>query len=105
MDSIRNIFGSRVAAVESEKLEGRTVFHVSAVLPDFGCDFSKLKNTWKTKEWSLHKVLLLLSWHSLQNKNEFYLNMLKYSSGLYSTRVKESYDGILKQIENNIVFH
>ena len=104
MNSIRDVLGSRVT-VESEDNEGNRAFHVAVVIPEFDCDFEKLKNVWKTKEWSLHKVILLLSWHSLQNKNSFYLNMLKYSSGLYSTRVKESYDDILKQIEKNILFH
>lgn len=104
MNSIRDVLGSRVA-VESEQSEGVSTFHVAAVIPEFDCDFKKLKNVWKTKEWSLHKIILLLSWYSLQNQNSFYLNMLKYSSGLYSTRVKESYDDILKQIEKNIIFH
>ncbi len=104
MNSVRKVLGSRIA-VESEQNEGIKAFHLSAVIPEFGVDFKKLKNVWKTKEWSLQKIILLLSWYSLQNKNSFYLNMLKYSSGLYSTRVKESYDDILKQIEKNIIFH
>ncbi|GAG54446.1 unnamed protein product, partial [marine sediment metagenome] len=104
MNSIRNVLGSRVV-VESEQNEGNIAFHVAAIIPEFDCDYTKLENVWKTKEWSLHKVILLLSWHSLQNKNSVFLNMLKYSSGLYSTRVKDSYDEIFKQIEKNIIFH
>jgi hypothetical protein len=104
MNSIRDLFGSRVA-VESEENEEKSVFHISAVIPEFDCDYTKLKNVWKTKEWSLHRVLLLLSWHSLQEKNSFYLNMLKFASNLYSSRVKESYDEILYQMGKNIIFY
>lgn len=103
MNSIRSVLGSRVA-VETEENEGGSVFHISAVIPDFGCDLDKLKKVWKSKEWTLHRVLLLLSWYSLLKKNDFYLNMLRYSSGLYSTRVKDTFEVILSQIAKYIVF-
>ena len=74
MNSIRDVLGSRVA-VESEQNEGISSFHVAAVIPEFDCDYKKLKNVWKTKEWSLHKIILLLSWYSLQNKNSFYYHI------------------------------
>ncbi len=103
MNSIRSVLGSRVA-VETEENEGGSVFHISAVIPDFGCNLDKLKKVWKSKEWTLHRVLLLLSWYSLLEKNAFYLDMLRYSSGLYSTRVKDTFEAILNQIAKYIVF-
>jgi len=104
MNSIRNVLGSKIA-VESEKNEGSTVFHISAVIPEFDINFKNLKKTWKTKEWTLHRVLLLLSWHSLLEKNGFFVNMLRFSSSLYSARVKESFDEVFNQIEKFLVFH
>lgn len=104
MNSLRGILGSKIA-VESEEREEITFFHISAVIPDFGCDYTELKNVWKKrkKEWTLRKVLLLLSWRSLLNSNTFYMNLLRYSSGFYSTRVKDSLEDILQEIEKAIV--
>ncbi|UCG02141.1 MAG: hypothetical protein JSW11_21435 [Candidatus Heimdallarchaeota archaeon] len=102
MNSLRGILGSKIA-VESDEQDETTFFHVSGVIPDFGCDYGKLKKVWKKKEWTLRKVLLLLSWHSLLNTNSFYMNLLQYSSGFYSVRVKESLEEILGEIEKAIV--
>ena len=102
MNSLRGILGSRIA-VESEERDETTFFHVSCVIPDLECDYGKLKKVWKKKEWTLRKVLLLLSWHSLLNTNSFYMNLLSYSSGFYSIRVKESLEEILQEIEKAIV--
>ncbi|MFX1285823.1 MAG: hypothetical protein ACFFB5_19435 [Promethearchaeota archaeon] len=104
MNSLRGLLESKIA-VESEEREEITLFHISAVIPDFGCDYKKLKKVWKKgkKEWTLRKVLLLLSWRSLLNSNTFYMNLLRYSSGFYSTRVKDSLEDILLEIEKAIV--
>jgi len=102
MNSLRGILGSRIA-VESEERDEATFFHVSCVIPDFGCDYGKLKRVWKKKEWTLRKVLLLLSWHSLLITNSFYMNLLSYSSSFYSVRVRESLEEILQEIEKAIV--
>ncbi|MFX1505475.1 MAG: hypothetical protein ACFFDC_05100 [Promethearchaeota archaeon] len=103
MNSLRGLLGSKIA-VESEERDDATFFHVSGVIPNLGCDYGKLKKVWKKKEWTLRKVLLLLSWHSLLNANSFYLNLLRYSSGFYSVRVKESLEEVLEEIEKAIVF-
>ena len=102
MNSLRGTLGSKIA-VESEERDEASFFHVSSVIPDFGCDYGNLKKVWKKKEWTLRKVLLLLSWHSLLNTNSFYLNLLRYSSGFYSVRVKESLEEVLEEIEKAIV--
>ncbi|MFX0016321.1 MAG: hypothetical protein ACFFB2_01535 [Promethearchaeota archaeon] len=102
MNSLRDLLGLRIA-VESEKREEITLFHVSATIPDFGCDYDDLKKVWKKKEWTLRKVLLLLSWRSILKSNAFYLNLLQYSSGFYSTRVKESLEEILEEIGRAII--
>ncbi len=102
MNSLRGILGSRIA-VESEERDDISFFHVSGVIPDFGCDYGKLTKVWKKKEWTLRKVLLLLSWRSLLNSNSFYMNLLRYSSGFYSVRVKDSLEEILEEIEKAIV--
>ena len=104
MNSLRGILGSQIA-VESDKREKLTFFHISAVIPGFKSDSRIPKKVWKKKEWTLRKVLLLLSWHSLLNSNAFFLNLLRYSSGLYSTRVKESLEEILQEIEKEIAFN
>ncbi|MHA2203380.1 MAG: hypothetical protein ACW991_06800, partial [Candidatus Hodarchaeales archaeon] len=102
MNSLRGILGSKIA-VESDERDDVSFFHVSGVIPDFGCDYGKLQKVWKKKEWTLRKVLLLLSWRSLLNTNSFYMNLLRYSSGFYSKRVKESLEEILEEIEKAIV--
>ncbi|MFW9905696.1 MAG: hypothetical protein ACFFFH_15290 [Candidatus Thorarchaeota archaeon] len=102
MNSLRGILGSKIA-VESEERDEASFFHISCVIPDVGCDYGKLKKVWKKKEWTLRKVLLLLSWHSLLNTNSFYLNLLRYSSGFYSVRVKDSLEEVLEEIEKAIV--
>ncbi|MFX0205128.1 MAG: hypothetical protein ACFFDT_04020, partial [Candidatus Hodarchaeota archaeon] len=101
-NSLRGILGSKIA-IESEERDDATFFHVSGVIPNLGCDYGKLKKVWKKKEWTLRKVLLLLSWHSLLNTNSFYMNLLRYSSGFYSVRVKESLEEVLEEIEKAIV--
>ncbi|MFX0122124.1 MAG: hypothetical protein ACFFAE_00670 [Candidatus Hodarchaeota archaeon] len=102
INSLRDILGTKIA-VESEERDNISFFHVSGVIPDFGCDYGKLKKVWKKKEWTLRKVLLLLSWRSLLNTNAFYMNLLRYSSGFYSVRVKDSLEEILEEIEKAIV--
>ncbi|MHA2224718.1 MAG: hypothetical protein ACXAC8_05915 [Candidatus Hodarchaeales archaeon] len=104
MDSIRSILGGKIA-IESENREESPVFHVSAVIPDFGCDFKTLKRVWKTKDWSVRKVFLLLSWYSFLKKNEFYVDLLRYSSAVYSDRVRESIDEIFEYIGRQISFY
>ena len=104
MNSLRDLFGLKIA-VESEEREKKSFFHVSAVVPAFGCDYKQLKKVWKKKEWTLRKVLLLLSWHSLLNSNAFFLNLIRYSSGLYSIRVKDSLEEIFEEIEKEIAFN
>ncbi|MHA2248469.1 MAG: hypothetical protein ACXADY_26210 [Candidatus Hodarchaeales archaeon] len=99
MNSLRGLFGPKIA-VESEEREELSFFHVSAIVPAFGCDYQKLNKVWKKKEWNLRKVLLLLSWHSLLNSNNFFLNLIRYSCGLYSIQVKESLEEIFEEIEN-----
>ncbi len=101
MNSIRSLLGSDIA-VEAEKQEGVTLFHVSASIPDFGCDFKGLKKVWKKKTWKLSNVFLLLSWHSLLNSNNFFINMLRYSAGMYSSRVKDSFEETLQHIQKII---
>ncbi|NHJ00850.1 MAG: hypothetical protein EAX86_01855 [Candidatus Heimdallarchaeota archaeon] len=98
MDSLRNILGQNVA-VESETVDNNNIFHVSAVIPSFNCKFSDLKKVWKNREWTLRKVLLLLSWYSLlYDTNLLYTNVLRYSAQFYSEHVKESVDDIIYQI-------
>ncbi|UCE12443.1 MAG: hypothetical protein JSV04_09625 [Candidatus Heimdallarchaeota archaeon] len=101
MDSLRSLFGSSIV-VESEEQDETSFFHVSAIVPDLSCNLKKLKKIWKKKEWNLRKVFLVLSFQSLLEANDFYINLLQFSSGLYSVRVKESLEEIFQQIEKEI---
>jgi hypothetical protein len=84
--------------IQKEKTEGKVINKVFAVVPSFNCDFSTMKHFWEVKDWTLSKTILTLSWFSLLAKNQFYLNLLRYSSELYSTRVKISLNDIFDQI-------
>lgn len=101
MDSLRSLFGSNII-VESEERDESSFFHVSACVPNLGCNLKSLKNIWKKKEWNLRKVFLILSFQSLLESNDFFLNLLQFSAGLYSVRVKESLEEIFQQIEKEI---
>ena len=101
MDSLRSLFGSNII-VESEERDETSFFHVSAIVPDFGCNLKRLKHIWKKKEWNLRKVFLVLSFQSLLESNDFYLNLLQFSSGLYSVRVKDFLEEIFQEIEKEI---
>ena len=102
MNSLRSLLGSRIAVESDERDAKARLFHITAVIPDFGCDYGKFKKVWKKKEWTLRKVLLFLSWYSLHNTNDFFMNLLRYSSGFYSTRVKKSFEEILLEIGRGI---
>ncbi len=95
--SLQTLLEDRVV-IQKEKTEGKVINKVFAVVPNFKCDFSTMKHFWEVKDWTLSKTLLTLSWFSLLAKNEFYLNLLRYSSELYSTRVKISLNDIFDQI-------
>ena len=95
--SLQTLLENRVI-IQKEKAEGRVIHKVFAVVPSFGCDFSTMKHFWEVKDWTLSKTILTLSWFSLLAKNEFYLNLLRYSSELYSTKVKISLNEIFDQI-------
>ena len=95
--SLQTLLADRVI-IQKEKTEGKVINKVFAVVPSFNCDFSTMKHFWEVKDWTLSKTILTLSWFSLLAKNEFYLNLLRYSSELYSTRVKISLNDIFDQI-------
>jgi len=95
--SLQTLLEDRVI-IQKEKTEGKVINKVFAVVPSFNCDFSTMKHFWEVKDWTLSKTLLTLSWFSLLAKNQFYLNLLRYSSELYSTRVKISLNDIFDQI-------
>ena len=99
--SLQILLGDRVI-IQKEKTEGKMINKVFAVVPSFNCDFSTMKHFWEVKDWTLSKTILTLSWFSLLAKNEFYLNLLRYSSELYSTRVKISLNNIFDQIGKGI---
>ncbi|MHA1236297.1 MAG: hypothetical protein ACTSQ9_01400 [Candidatus Hodarchaeales archaeon] len=99
--SLQILLGDRVI-IQKEKTEGKIINKVFAVVPSFNCDFSTMKHFWEVKDWTLSKTILTLSWFSLLAKNEFYLNLLRYSSELYSTRVKISLNNIFDQIGKGI---
>ncbi len=91
--------------VDSEKIDEEEVFRVSIIIPSFGCDYKEFQKVWKNKEWNLKQVLIFLSWNSLLNSNSFFVNLLQYSAGLYSNRVKESFEDILIQIEKRLIMN
>jgi hypothetical protein len=95
--SLKILLKNRVI-IKKEKTEGKVINKVFAVVPSFNCDFSTMKHFWEVKDWTLSKTILTLSWFSLLAKNDFYLNLLRYSSELYSTRVKISLNDIFDQI-------
>ncbi|MHA1942326.1 MAG: hypothetical protein ACW97P_11505, partial [Candidatus Hodarchaeales archaeon] len=96
-ESMKALLGSRVI-IESEKTPDKMLYWIFAVLPSFESEFLSLKNLWGSKDWSLRKAVISLSWYSLLAHNEFYMNLLKFSSELYSTKVKNSLDQIFEQI-------
>ena len=96
-ESLEALLGSKII-VESEKTPEKILYWCFAVLPSFGSDFTYLKNLWGSKDWSLRKAVISLSWYSLLAHNEFYMNLLRFSSELYSTKVKRSLDQIFEQI-------
>ena len=91
--------------IDSEKIEGEEVSRVSIIIPSFGCDYKEFQKVWKNREWNLKQVLILLSWRSLLNYHSFFVDLLNYSSGLYSNRVKESFEDILSQIEKRLIMN
>jgi hypothetical protein len=99
--SLETLLGDRVI-IQKEKNEGKMINKVFAVVPSFNCDFSTMKHFWEVKDWTLSKTILTLSWFSLLAENEFYLNLLRYSSELYSTRVQLSLNNIFDQIGKGI---
>ncbi len=97
MNALRSSFGTKII-VETEEQEGKPFFHISAVLPDFGCDLKELSRIWVGKDWTLKKAVLILSWYSFINSHEFYLNLIRFSADLYSVRVRESIEEIIDKV-------
>jgi hypothetical protein len=96
-ESLKALLGPKII-IESEKTSEKIIYWCFAVLPSFGSDFTSLKNLWGSKDWSLRKAVISLSWYSLLAHNEFYMNLLRFSSELYSSKVKRSLDQIFEQI-------
>ncbi|MHA1973835.1 MAG: hypothetical protein ACTSW1_12635 [Candidatus Hodarchaeales archaeon] len=91
--------------IDKEKVEGKTLSRVLVKIPKFGCDYRDFNELWVNKDWDLKRILLLLSWRSLIKSNAFFINLIYYSAGLYSNRVKESIEDILRQIERRIIMN
>ncbi|MHA1226553.1 MAG: hypothetical protein ACTSPV_07420 [Candidatus Hodarchaeales archaeon] len=91
--------------IDTEKVEGKTISRVLVKVPRFGCDYKDFRELWVNKDWDLKRILLLLSWRSLIKSNAFFINLIYYSAGLYSNRVKESIEDILRQIERRIIMN
>jgi hypothetical protein len=104
-NSLRNLLGSAVIVHEEKREDSKQdkIYRISAAIPNFGSDVKQLKNIWKSKDWSLKKVILLLSWYSLLAKNSFYVNLILYATDLYSDRVKNSLEKIFADIGKEII--
>ncbi|MFX0049844.1 MAG: hypothetical protein ACFE8U_01000 [Candidatus Hermodarchaeota archaeon] len=104
-NSLKTLLGSAVI-VHEEKGEDNIqdkIYRISAAIPNFEADVKQLKNIWKSKDWTLKKVILLLSWYSLLAKNSFYVNLIRYATDLYSDRVKNSLEKIFADIGKEII--
>ncbi|MHA2106982.1 MAG: hypothetical protein ACW99R_04665 [Candidatus Hodarchaeales archaeon] len=100
--SLKTLFGTRIV-VETEKSESNEIYRILTVVPNFQCDYSTMKHFWETKDWTLKKTVITLSWFSLLAQNEFYLNLLRFSSDLYSPRVRGTLEEIFDQIGKGMV--
>jgi hypothetical protein len=103
MKSLSSLLGDRIK-FESQHEGGASIHRVLATIPSFGCDYADL--VWERhhhgKEITLHRALLLVSWHSFLEENKFYMNLIHHSAGLYSDRVKNGVEDTLIQVERSM---
>ncbi len=100
--SLKSLYGTRIV-VETEKSENNAIYRILLVVPSFKSDYSTMKHFWETKDWTLKKTVITLSWFSLLAQNKFYLDLLRFSSDLYSSRVRGSLEEIFDQIGKGMV--
>jgi hypothetical protein len=100
--SLKSLFGNRIIA-ETEGSGSNVIYRLLTVVPSFKSDYSTMKHFWETKDWTLKKTVITLSWFSLLAKNKFYLDLLRFSSDLYSSRVRGSLEEIFDQIGKGMV--
>ncbi len=100
--SLKSLFGSRIV-VETEKSSNGAIFRILTVIPSFKSDYSTMKQFWETTDWTLKNTVITLSWFSLLARNKFYLDLLRFSSDLYSSRVRGSLEEIFDQIGKGMV--
>jgi hypothetical protein len=99
--ALKSLLGSRIT-IEVEKSPEQTIHRVFAVIPSFKADYSAIKDLWTAKRLTLRNTIITLSWFSLLADNAFYMNLLRFSSELYSTRVQKRLEKVFEQIGKGI---
>jgi hypothetical protein len=99
--ALKSLLGSRIT-IEVEKSPDQTIHRVFAVIPSFKADYSAIKDLWTAKKLTLRNTIITLSWFSLLAENAFYMNLLRFSSELYSTRVQKRLEKVFEQIGRGI---